>query len=164
MKRTLFGFFLLIILDWMGTRASQERPSSPSLLEDLARAEAKWKASKIEAYEFRFQYACNGLIRYDVLDRWPGRLRFRVADGESRLWGPNITNARVTGDGVQYSTVEQMFEFIRTAWTSGPARLEARYDEAHGYPTRVCIDPAAHITDDEYGFVTSDFTVIHTAK
>jgi hypothetical protein len=164
MTRLVCVFSLLIVLCSIRTRASQDQTSSPSLLEDLDRAEAKWKASKIEAYEFRFQYACNGLIRPEVLDRSPGRLLFRVAAGESRLWGPNISNARVIGNLVQYSTVEQMFDFIRRAWTSRPARLEVQYDEAHAYPTRVCIDPAAHITDDEYGFVTSDFIVIHAAR
>lgn len=137
---------------------SQDSTSSSSQLDQLAHAEAKWQSSKIEAYEIQVQYACNALIPIAP----PGvssRLRFRVTGGESRLLGANETEAPVTGDLVQYSNVEQMFAFIRKARTSHPVRIETQYDEVRGYPTRVCVDPAT-TTDDEFGFVTSDFKVL----
>jgi hypothetical protein len=65
----------------------------------------------------------------------------------------------MTGDGPW--PVEQMFAFIRKARTSRPVRIEAQH-EVRGYPTRVC-DPAT-TTDDEFGFVTSDFKVLRCAK
>ena len=59
----------------------------------------------------------------------------------------------------QYATVERLFDFIRKESTGHPAHLDVQYDPARGYPTRVCVDPVAHIFDDEYGFEVSDFKV-----
>ena len=69
----------------------------------------------------------------------------------------------MTGDVAQYSTVEQCAHSFARAWISHHARIDAQYDAIHGYPTRVCVDPT-DIADDEFGFVTSDFKVIHVAK
>jgi len=62
--------------------------------------------------------------------------------------------------------VERLFHFTRKESTGRPARLDVQYDPIRGYPTRVCVDPVAHIFDDEYGFEISDFkvTVSNTRK
>jgi len=162
MKLTRLALYVFISVGCIGARVSQESTSSSSQLDQLAHAQAKWQSSKIEAYEIQVQYACNALIPIAP----PGvssRLRFRVTDGESRLLGANETETRVPGDLVQYSTVEEMFAFIRKARTTHPVRIEAQYDEVRGYPTRVCVDPAT-TTDDEFGFVTSDFKVLRLRK
>jgi hypothetical protein len=56
MKHARFVLSLLMGLGSVGTGASQDPASAPpELVDQLARAEAKWQASKTEAYEFRFQ-------------------------------------------------------------------------------------------------------------
>jgi hypothetical protein len=141
------------------TSGAQRPAATPQyVLDELARAETKWKTSKIERYEFRFQYACNGLLS----DQPPGTppIVFRVKNGTSTLLRPGADPVVVAGELVRYSTVEKLFAFIREAWTKRPYRMEASYDEARGFPTRVCIDPALNVTDDDYGFLITDFKVL----
>ena len=126
------------------------------LLGQLARAEATWRKSRTDAYEFRFHYACNGLVP-QPRSQYPGLL-FRVRRGESTLINSAGQPVRMTPDA-QYATVERLFDFIRTESTGHPARLDVQYDPVRGYPTRVCVDPVDHIFDDEYGFEISDFKV-----
>jgi Family of unknown function (DUF6174) len=130
--------------------------AGPDPLGQLARAEAKWRGSRTDAYEFRFHYACNDLIP-QPRSLYPGLL-FRVKHGESTLINSAGQPVRMAPDA-QYATVERLFDFIRKESTGHPAKLDVQYDPARGYPTRVCVDPVAHIFDDEYGFEVSDFKV-----
>lgn len=59
--------------------------------------------------------------------------------------------------------IEKLFAFIREASTSHPFRVDAQYDQARGYPIRVCVDPAENVLDDESGFVISDFSALWKA-
>jgi Family of unknown function (DUF6174) len=130
--------------------------AGPDPLGQLARAEAKWRESRTDAYEFRFHYACNGLVP-QPRSLYPGLL-FRVKHGESTLINSAGQPVRMALDA-QYATVERLFDFIRKESTGHPAKLDVQYDPARGYPRRVCVDPVAHIFDDEYGFEVSDFKV-----
>ena len=155
-------FVLCLLMGWgaVGTGASQDPASAPpELLDQLARAEAKWQASKTEAYEFRFQHACNGLIAPPPSDVPPGAL-IRVKGGASMYLRPGAVAIPVAAELVQYSTVEHLFAVIRKASTSRPFSMEAQYDQARGYPTRVCVNPAATVSDDEFGFLITDFKVV----
>jgi len=160
----------------VGTRASQHPArASAEPLEELARAEAKWRASRTEAYEFRFQYACNGLIAPTPAGVQPGFL-FRVKNEASAyLETPGAVPVPVAADLVQYSTVEKLFAFIRKAWAAHPSGrqtgdlvaidfaqflMDVQYDPARGYPTRLCVDPDARISDNEFGFLITDFKVL----
>jgi len=129
----------------------------------LARAEAKWRESRTDTYEFRFHHACNDLVP-QPRSQYPGLL-FRVNHGESTLINSAGQPVRVTPDA-PYATVERLFDFIRKESTGHPAKLDVQYDPVRGYPTRVCIDPVDHIFDDEYGFEISGFkvTVSNTPK
>jgi uncharacterized protein DUF6174 len=173
--------FALCLLMYMGAVSigGAQRPASGSVdpLEELVRAEAKWQASKTEAYEFRFQYACNGLLAPNPSDVPPGML-FRVKDGESTYLRPGAVPVPVAAELVQYSTVEKLFAFIRKAWAARPPepepsdvmrfnlprfRLDVQYDSARGYPTRLCVDPDAMVSDNEFGFLITDFKVLSNA-
>ena len=89
--------------------AQQTVSASAEPLEELARAEARWFASKTEAYEYRFQYACNGLIAPTPAGVQPGFL-FRVKDRESTyLKSRGEVPVAVAAELVQYSTVEKLF-------------------------------------------------------
>ena len=175
MKHARIAFCVLMCLGAVGTRGAQTPVIAPAeALDELARAEAKWLASKTEAYEFRFQYACNGLIPPPPPDIPPGML-IRVKDGESTFLRPGVVPVPVAAELAQYSTVEKLFPFIRKAWAERPPRpqdgdlvginfpqflMDVQYDPARGYPTRVCVDPDARISDNEFGFLITDFKVL----
>jgi hypothetical protein len=150
---------ILIVVAPIHISGARRRAAAPqSVLDELGRAETKWKTSKIQAYQFRFQYACNGLIPPPPPGAPP--ILFRVNNRISTSLRPGADPVAVPGELVQYSAVENLFAFIREAWEKRPDRLEASYDEARGYPTRVCVAPAAVVADDEYGFLITDFKVL----
>lgn len=155
MRRTSIGLILAIGLALVRTEASQGPNDFKKQLEELSRAESKWLASKTDTYEFRFDYACNGLIppAPSTVQSWV----FRVKRSESILAGDvtDVVRSRLE----QFETVEKQFEFIRTALKSRPDRLNVAYDQDRGYPTRVCVDPSP-VTDDEYGFVVTDWRIL----
>ena len=159
MKRTSIGLILAIGLALVRTEASQVQNDFKAQLEELARAESKWLASKTDTYEFRFDYACNHLIPPPPSTAQPWV--FRVKRGESILAG-DVT-AMVRSKMEQYETVEKQFEFIRTALKSKPDRLNVAYDQDRGYPTRVCVDPSP-VIDDEYGFVVTDWRMLDAKR
>jgi hypothetical protein len=110
-----------VLLGTTTVAVTQDFASAPAEpLDELARAEAKWQASKTDAYEFRFQYACNGVIPPPLPDVPPAIL-IRVKDGKSTyLEAPGAVPVPVAGELVQYSTIEKLFAFIRKAWAARP--------------------------------------------
>jgi Family of unknown function (DUF6174) len=38
--------------------------------------------------------------------------------------------------------------------------MDVQYDPVRGYPTRLCVDPDARVSDNEFGFVITDFKVL----
>lgn len=56
--------------------------------------------------------------------------------------------------------VEKLLAVIRKAWTSRPFHMEAHYDQARGFPIRVCVNLAAAVFDEEFGFLITDFRVL----
>src|SRR4051812_45596696 len=154
------GVVLVIGLALVRTGASQvQNSAAPEPVEQLARAESRWLANKPDAYEFRFEYACNGLIPPQPNPPLPGAQpwTFQVKGGQSTLVADVTATVRAKME--QYETVEKQFAFIRTAWESRPHALSVTYDQRLGYPTRVCVDPALTV-DDEFGFVITDFRVM----
>ena len=117
------------------------------LLDELTKAEATWRVEKPQAYQFTFRFACNGLI--PTLTPGQGFWLFEVNGDETRFAG-------VRPDLADYATVERQFAFIRKAVERQPYRVDVQYDPRRGYATRVCVDPSA-ATDDEFGFVITDF-------
>src|SRR4029453_12215731 len=95
---------------------------------------------------------------YSAIRCRPGIL-IRVKDGESTFLRPGAVPVPVGAELVQYSTVEKQFSFVRKAWSSRPRHMEVQYDQARGYPLRVCVDPTS-VADDEFGFLISDFKVL----
>jgi hypothetical protein len=108
----------------------------------------------------------------------PGFL-FRVNDVEGAyLDTPGAVSVPVAAELVQYSTVEKLFAFIRKAWAARPLdpepgdlmrfnfprfRIDVQYDAARGYPTRLCVDPDTTVSDNEFGFLITDFKVLSKA-
>jgi hypothetical protein len=168
-----------VLLGTTTVAVTQDFASAPAEpLDELARAEAKWQASKTDAYEFRFQYACNGVIPPPLPDVPPAIL-IRVKDGKSTyLEAPGAVPVPVAGELVQYSTIEKLFAFIRKAWAARPPdpepgdrmrfnfplfRIAVRCDQTRGYPTRLCVDPNTLVSDNDFGFLITDFKVLSNA-
>jgi hypothetical protein len=101
---------------------------------------------------------------------------FRVNGEKSTYLRPGADPVAVAAELVQYSTVEKLFAFIRKAWTARPSdpdpgdlmrvptrfRMDVQYDQARGFPTRLCVDPST-VSDDEFGFLITDFKVLSKA-
>jgi Family of unknown function (DUF6174) len=152
------GCILVIGLAFVHTGDSHiQNSASPEQLEQIARAESKWLANKPDAYEFRFAYACNGLIPPQPNPPMTGAQpwMFQVKGGQSTLAVDVTATVRVKME--QYETVEKQFAFIRKAWESRPRAVSVTYDKRLGYPTRVCVDPTV-VMDDEFGFVITDLS------
>ena len=143
------------VLIWtlVDTQGVQGLP--PDSLQQLASAEAKWATSKPAAYEFRVEAACNGLIPPTPPGYEPPLIRVRGARNTTEI-DPSAWSAK-------YDTVEKQFAFIRTAWNSKPVGMNVEYDQRLGHPIRVCVDPT-RVTDDEFGFVVTDFRAIPDAR
>jgi len=77
--------------------------------------------------------------------------------------GPNTRGSDPKGWAAKYDTVEKQFQFVRTAWNSKPVGMKVEYDQRLGHPIRVCVDPS-RVTDDEFGFVVTDFRAIPDAR
>jgi hypothetical protein len=151
-RGTLIRLCCLLSSTLVGVGAAQRAGGAPpEYLQQLASAEARWAANKPEAYEFRVQPACNGLIPPNPPQFRPPLIR--VSAGQSTM------DADRTSPMAKYDTVEKQFAFIRTAWDSKPLRVEVQYDQRRGYPIRVCVDPGLP-TDDEFGFLLTDFRVV----
>ena len=156
-RRKRIHVALCLLMSFGFARGTQDAAQAgPDPLGQLTRAEAKWRESRTDTYEFRFHYACNDLVP-QPRSLYPGLL-FRVKLGESTLINSAGPPVRMAPDA-QYATVERLFDYIRKESTGHPAKLDVQYETARGYPTRVCVDPVAHIFDDEYGFEVSDFKV-----
>ena len=112
-----------------GTQDAAQGGRDP--LGQLARAEATWRESRTDAYEFRFHYACNGLVP-QPRGLYPGFL-FRVKHGESTLINSAGQPVRMAADA-QYSAVERLFDIIRKESTGRPAKLDVRYDPIRAIP------------------------------
>ena len=144
---------VLTVVGSVSIRASPHPASTQQdSLDQLSRAEQRWRGSKVETYEFRFQYE-GGMIPPPPPSVPP--ILFRVADGKSTLLRPGPVP--MPDDLAQYSTVEKLFAFVRKAWTNRPFRVDVQYDQALGYPIRVRVYPQANVTDIDFGFAISDF-------
>jgi hypothetical protein len=42
-------------------------------------------------------------------------------------------------------------------------RIAVRCDQTRGYPTRLCVDPNTLVSDNDFGFLITDFKVLSNA-
>src|SRR6185295_16146463 len=98
----------------------------------LSRAQLAWSAAKLNTYEFALRFTC-GTCPPDPAGISPSA--FVVRAGRSSLRGGGIVPRHLE----RYSTIERLFEFIRTALAQQPVHIEIEYDPTLGYPRRVYI-------------------------
>jgi hypothetical protein len=155
MMRGGMAIYLCWVLVWPLVDTQGIAGVPPDTLQQLASAEARWATTKPAAYEFRVEAACNGLIPPRPPGYEPPLMRVRAARNTTEI-DPSAWSAK-------YDTVEKQFAFIRTAWNSKPVGMNVEYDQRLGHPIRVCVDPTL-VTDDEFGFVVTDFKVLSGAR
>jgi hypothetical protein len=129
--------------------------STARLLEQLAAAEAKWAASKPQAYEFHIEQIC---FCGPIPPGWEP-IVFRVEDGMPTL----VSGARAFAFRKyveNYNTVEKQFGYIRDEIAKHDYRVEVDYDADSGYPKRIFTDPAQNTADDEMTLVIEGFRVV----
>lgn len=113
--------------------------------DDLRAARDKWDQAEPDAYSYTYRVGGQTLTEARVtIDG--DQVSFRVLEGG----GEQLTPSTVTMDAV--------FEYVEEALRDAD-RVDAAYDEALGYPTRVEVDVATNGDDDEYTFGVKNFTV-----
>ena len=124
---------------------------SVGIEENLDSAQARWNQSSIKSYTFTFKLSCfcapaNEAIRVTVANDVPTAIVF----ADSTNVTADTTSLR------NYLTIDRIFTTIHGKLQQNPAKFDAAYDAATGYPKTVTIDPSATAADDELGIqVTS---------
>ena len=126
------------------------RAESVALARTLDVAEQAWNRASPKSYEFMFRpvailsfVGCAGK-----------NLHVRVIDGIAKV--PVTCRSEM----IHYSTIPQLFKYIRDAIASHPDRIDVAFDPALGYPTSFFIDPKLNMHDDEFQFTISHFRAI----
>src|ERR1041385_3021952 len=109
--------------------------------DELQAAERKWAANRPQNYEFVFEQIC---VCPPAPPDSPAAdpIMFRVANGMGTVVGSWTAASPQIRYGLgKYSTVEQLFAFIRTELQKQHYRIDIQYDPDAGYPRRVYVDP-----------------------
>lgn len=136
-----------LILAILVTGTACSDPVSPEV-EALSQARARWDATAISDYSFRYEQFCFCLVRgpIDILV---------VSD--------SIAAATVveTGESVphpsSYATIDGLFDRLQSALDEDPVQFDASYDPAFGFPTAASVDISEQIADEEYSFTVQAF-------
>jgi hypothetical protein len=121
---------------------------SPSPLgqraDDLAAAQARWRAAAIPSYDFDFQRIC--FCSQEAVQ--PVTISVR----SGRFAGIVSTDSATPVDTMLFQdflTMDRIFDTTHRLLDAGPAAFTASYNAALGYPTAVTVDPIAQAVDDE---------------
>ena len=112
--------------------------------DDLAVAQARWRAAAIPNYSFNFQRVCfcapvvTRAVTVTVRQGAWAALTY-VDDG-------SVADTSLFRD---FLTMDRVFAFLQDALERHAAGFVARYDTPLGYPTEVDIDYIANAADDE---------------
>ena len=125
--------------------ASCREPTA--VIRDLHGAERRWAATAPDAYEVTVGRSCfcGPAVTRSVV------VRVRGGQVESRRYLD--TGADVPADiAVAYPTVDALFAIIDDAEARGAAVVDARYDDAYGFPVSVYLDYSERIADEEQSY------------
>eukprot|EP00566_Odontella_aurita_P028790 CAMPEP_0113525274 /NCGR_PEP_ID=MMETSP0015_2-20120614/65_1 /TAXON_ID=2838 /ORGANISM="Odontella" /LENGTH=151 /DNA_ID=CAMNT_0000423411 /DNA_START=124 /DNA_END=579 /DNA_ORIENTATION=+ /assembly_acc=CAM_ASM_000160 len=124
---------------------------------ELQAAQARWALNKPHSYKFELERSCfcvedfRGPFEITVHGDVVADVQFMATD----LLGNDMSDELRGG----ISTVEGLFSKVKAEVQRGtaPAALEAQYDTALGFPTRIEIDRAAEIQDDDLTYLVTKF-------
>ena len=120
----------------------------------LERQKARWARQNISSYRFTYDVACfchagNGPIEIEVRDDLITTAAWPQTDEPVPL---AIVNS--------LPTVDALFRIIDRAIAQKVDLLEVSYHPVMGYPTRIAVDYAFNLADDEIVHLASDLTPI----
>lgn len=138
---------------------SRERSPRSDLLDQIAAAEAKWRAADLASYEMVEQRQCFcasaslGSVRLEVTRDHSGAIE-------------HVTSARRVEDdspvpaeiAAEFLSVRSLFSFIRWSIADDAHRIDVEFDDDLGYPLRVSTDRRANVSDDEIEYVVESVT------
>ena len=131
-----------------GTATVEPQPSSGPVSDSLLQAsQARWSASQVSAYQYRFRWECYcSASHVRIVDiNVTGGVITRVTDV--------ATGARLTEqEAASYRTIEGLFDFVRGALDQSAASVNGAFDPSLGYASVVNVDYVAGMADDENGF------------
>jgi Family of unknown function (DUF6174) len=112
--------------------------------DDLAAAQARWRAGGLTDYAFDLQHLCFCA---------PGATRTVTITVQQGVW----SSIRYADDGTaadtalfrDYLTIDRLFSFLERAIAQQPDSFTASYDGRFGYPLEVWIDYSRQIADEE---------------
>lgn len=119
---------------------------TPRSFTNVADAEVRWKAYKLTKYTLMQQRSC-----FCIPLKYP--LTLQIDSG-----GTVVSARDAVGSAVSTTfgtSVEKMFENIRSLQSRSDARVEVRYDSVYGFPRYINADPIKMAVDDEYMLETT---------
>jgi hypothetical protein len=130
---------------------SQTAPQRPTAVDALARAEAKWQATKPAVYEFSIDLTTFGL-------REGTPPAFRVTNGTPVLVKP--ADPKKAGDYSSFDTIDELFAIIKLYAPRDSVKFSVQYDAEFGFPVSADLDAGLYFTHDELAFKVSGFRVV----
>ncbi len=119
-------------------------PVSDSLLQA---SQARWSASRIDSYWYRFRWICYCGIDY------VRRVDIHVKSGVVTSVIDAETGKPLTAQEVaNYRTIEGLFDFVRGAIDRPADSVNGAFDSNLGIPITMGVDYEAGLADDELGF------------
>ena len=128
-----------------------ERRNFPSDAELQANIE-RWNSHSINSYQVNFRISCY------CMSEITAEKVLHVSDGViTAAYYLNSGESVPAGDLYErLLTVEDAFELIQSLKAQSPSDLRVTYDETYGYPTRIDVDFAQDIADDEQSWLFSN--------
>ena len=130
---------------------SQTAPQTPTPVDALARAEAKWQATKPAVYEFTIDLTTFGL-------REGTPPAFRVTNGAPALVKP--ADPKKAGDYSPFDTIDELFAILKFYASRGAVKFNVQYDAEFGFPLSADLKESLYWTHDELAFKVSGFRVV----
>lgn len=113
----------------------------------LAANQARWSATGIHSYRYRFRWEC-----FCVSD-YVREVDITVVRGTIVSVVDAQTGARLDDQAAaRYRTIEGLFDFVRESMDYPAEWINVAFDSRLGYPSAAHVDYVAGIADEEMGF------------
>ncbi len=152
MKST--GFVLAVVVavlvgcddnNAIGSDVGRAHDSTGPVMDRLGGQRALWEAQGLEDYTYGVRRVCLCPFREGV--------RVTVVDGAVAGATDLVTGEVLEPTEVQwYLTIDGLFDLVQAAYEGNAYEVQVEFDASRGYPTRIFIDYADMILDEEVSF------------
>jgi uncharacterized protein DUF6174 len=165
MTRTCRRLLLLMVVLGLAS-CSQQMPSQPQIGipqpaptagtpsdSSLAANRARWSATGIQSYRYRFRWGCFCVSQY------VREVEITVVRGTIVSVVDVATGQRLGAQAAaQYRTIEGLFDFVREAMNYPADRISVAFDPWLGCPVDANVDYVAGMADEEMAFHVLGFS------